>query len=465
MFRPTRHIKKITHTIMVLCGATLFLCSYKASANGLLEAVYLGLKNDTVYLVDNLNADFTKAQIAEGWSNSHPKIDLSARRRELSNEKTGAADIISNGQSISQDSRSRYRLIEYELRFSQIIYDQAVVSFLDESKHILEGIDYQKKIKHQEALLRISSQYFDAAHAQQVINYSLQQKQALESQLNLAEKQYEVGLVSQSLVEQIKAAFDLSEVDYINAMNLFNQQIDRLVITTGTKFAKLKSVTNSLVLQIPDPADSEYWVSTALSQNPNYLAAKSNYASAHYAVRRTEAGHLPRVTFNANIKRSDAKYDTYSGPRTSFFDPNGENDDYGFEFRLDIPLYNAPVVAAIDSAVIQRDIARENLKGTQLTIKLETKTAYNNVILSINRVKALEQALVSNKLSEKTVRNSFKVGSSSSTDLINALALTKEAEQNLSRARYDYLLSIFTLYSLAGKLSAEVISEYSKFLQ
>lgn len=448
----------------IVCLFSICSASY-SNAEGLLEMTFFGLKNDTTYIVDKLNADYSETQINGAWANSLPNIVLEATQTNNDNQSITPPLILESGVISDQNRTEKFTTDRVSLTLSQTIYHHGIYSYSNESEYLLKSVGEQRRIKHQEALLRIVTQYFDTAYAQETIHSTLKQKQALMSQLTLATKQFEVGFISQSQVEQIRAAYDLATVDYINATNMYKLQRDRLINITGHNFTRLKSVSSSITLQMPEPADSTFWVRRALLNNPQLLAAKHTAHSSHHAVRRSESAHIPSLSLTARLSESESTYDRYRTPFSAFSNPGGSTTNESLEIKLSVPLYNAPILAEVDLAVIQRSIAQQNERGTTLAVRLEAATAYDTVSTSISRVKALEQALNSNLISEKIVRKSFAVGSQSSTDLINALASTKQAERDLSKARYDYLLSIFGLYAIAGNLSTKIIREYDKFIQ
>ncbi|MDI9347745.1 MAG: TolC family protein [Methylacidiphilales bacterium] len=439
-------------TLSVFLMSSLLLCNIHAE--NFIEIIDSATLNDPSFKISNLQTNLESAKIDTSWSFSHPSINITGTRKQSTNLSNSIG-------GFSQNTKESNIQNSYELTIKQPIYNQAIVAFSEESEYLRKTIEHKKTTQYQEFLLRISKLYFDTAYSQDVYESALSQKQSLQTQLALAEKQFEVGAVSNTVLQQIKAAYDNAEVGLLTAGQQLQQQYDSLESVTGKKFAKLKSISPSIPLEIPPPISQQEWIDLALAQNPNLLSAINYQVSTAYAVRRTEAEYVPALDLSVRYGVNTTKFNEYTSPFASFVNPNKKNTNYSVDLTLTIPLYNAPLLGQIQESVLQREIASEQARSTTIQIELQTKNIYQGLISTIRQVKALEQSYKSFKVAEEAIRAGFSVGIQSTSDLVQAIANSENAKRDLALVRYTYIYNLLSLHAIAGKLNYQTLRNYS----
>lgn len=94
----------------------------------------------------------------------------------------------------------------------------------------------------------------------------------------------------------------------------------------------------------------------------------------------------------------------------------------------------------------------------------QARDAYQGVISGAARVKALKQAVLSNRTALEASETGLQVGTRTAVDVLNTQQQLYLAERNYSRARYDYLLSVLRLKAAAGRLTPQDLEQVDRLL-
>ena len=97
--------------------------------------------------------------------------------------------------------------------------------------------------------------------------------------------------------------------------------------------------------------------------------------------------------------------------------------------------------------------ATETLNASRAKRNGRRATAYLGVISEISRVRALRQAVESNRTALRATEAGFEVGTQTTVDVLQAQNNLRRVETNYSRSRYDYILNVLTLKQAAGSLA------------
>ena len=132
----------------------------------------------------------------------------------------------------------------------------------------------------------------------------------------------------------------------------------------------------------------------------------------------------------------------------------------GNQFRTDlvglqvaIPLYSGgSVLASERQALAGVERARQQYEAGRRQLGLNLRREYNNVMLGIAKVRALEVAYKSAGLALASTEMGVKAGTRNTLDVLNARQQVYGAQRDLGKARYDYVIGRLRLKAAAGTL-------------
>jgi outer membrane protein len=270
-------------------------------------------------------------------------------------------------------------------------------------------------------------------------------------------------------VQQSQAAYDDAVATEIDAQRTLATAHEFLREIVGEIVADLESPIDDLPLLTPDPDNAQQWVDAALKNNLALVSTRiaADIAQDDIAIQR--AGRLP--TLSTTVGYSDSTSDglvttfPFSGApvdRVSTQAPEG----YQWSIDLRFPIFTGGFNRSrIQQSVYTHRAATETLQRIARQTERQARDSYLGVISEIARVRALRQAVESNRTALRATEAGFEVGTQTTVDVLAAQNNLRRVETTYSRSRYDYLLNLLALKQAAGSLAVGDIEQIDGWLQ
>ena len=168
----------------------------------------------------------------------------------------------------------------------------------------------------------------------------------------------------------------------------------------------------------------------------------------------------PRLDYGYNYSMDQGRQFVESTPSTQL--PAGRS------WRLDLtfPIYTGGLQnSRVQQTVYQHRAATEALERIARQTERQTRDAYLGVISEISRVRALRQAVESNRTALRAPEAGFEVGTQTTVDVLASQNNLRRQETTYSRSRYDYMINVLRLKQAAGQLSEADIEQVDGWLQ
>ena len=159
----------------------------------------------------------------------------------------------------------------------------------------------------------------------------------------------------------------------------------------------------------------------AQSNDPNWASAQSSRLAAQEKLVQGKALTLPTVTAGASANHSNTDIQ-YRG-RTSFFGSGTESfETYGYNVNLTHPLYHKQNSVQYEQSKTQVAQADEQLNTSRQDLMLRVSQAYFDVLLAQDKIDLIvaQKAAITRQLEQ--AKANFEVGTSTITDVHEALA-------------------------------------------
>jgi protease secretion system outer membrane protein len=211
-------------------------------------------------------------------------------------------------------------------------------------------------------------------------------------------------------------------------------------------------------LPIGGPAEPlDLWRKRLLAHNPELAAQRSLVEVAERQVDQQRAGGWPTVALFARHRTSESDGENVIGQhfRTA---------TVGVQVRM--PLYSGGgVSASTTQARNAREEARHKLDAATYELIDDLEKQYNLVEMSPSRIDAYARAASAAAERVQATRRSIAGGERTNLDALDAERQRLEAQRDLARARYDYLLGWLSLRWQAGTLDDADISRVGACFQ
>ena len=429
-----------------LLWTVLISSSFTVQAQNLLETYQLAVANDPVVKQAFSNTQATKEIRDQSIAQMLPTIsaDASSGRSRLNNSK----------QTFQGTGAQEYWEHKFGLYLSQPVFHWDHWVQLEQSDNQIAQANALYDAEEQNLMLRTTEAYFDVLSAQDTLEFTVAEKEAIAKQLDQAQQRFEVGLIAITDVHEAKASYDQVRADEIVAMNEIDNSKERLREIIGDYEAELSILAEKLPLIKPVPEDINAWVENAKNQNLNIIADFNQTEVARKTIELQRSGHYPQVDIVGSFSQQDIG---------SNFGLRGDTQNIGVQFN--IPLFEGGGVSSrTRQAEYQHQQSQQKLEETQRAVIRATKNSYRGVVSSIYQVEALKAAVISTESGLEATEAGFEVGTRTMVDVLTVQRNLYDAKRNYSRSRYDYLINGIRLKNATSILTQEDLTAINRLL-
>ena len=435
---------------MKLSKLTIFVLAALAvspvCAADLLETYHTALSQDAVIASARAAQQAGKEKLTQGRSGLLPNINLSANMMQNQMEYQVAGFVIPN---------ANYNTSGGTLSLVQPLFRQQNWELYSESEIQVAITDAQYIQAEHDLILRVAQSYFDVLIAQDTVELSGAQKQAISEQLNQAKRNFEVGTATITDTYEAQARYDLTGYQEITAQSNLEVKNRALQQITNAPPGELRKLGNEPKLEQPQPADVEKWVADAQLHNMQISIAQAAEELSEKEMTLAMAGHLPTLDLVASYSQSLLSSTVVMGVPGS---PFGASDVTAkvIGVQLNMPLFQGGITQSkYREAEANRDKAKQDLENARRTVAVQTRQAYLGVVSGIAQVNALKQALKSSESLLEASKLGQSVGVRTNLDVLNAQQQLYSTRRDLYQAEYNYLLSRLHLKDAVGTLGEE----------
>lgn len=340
------------------------------------------------------------------------------------------------------------------LQLTQVLFDMSKwrALTLQEKTAGIQDVTYQTA--QQTLMLNTATAYFNVLRAIDSLSYTEAQKQSIYRQLDQTTQRFNVGLVAITDVQNARAQYDSVLASEVSARNELDNALETLRQVTGNYYPSLASL-NIDRFQTEKTQPVNALLKEAESRNLSLLSARLSQDLAREQIRSAETGHMPTVGLTASTGLTNSRY---SGDRAaqsaSSTDSITGSNQVGLSFSL--PLYSGgSVTSQVKQAQYAYVSASEQLESAHRSTVQTVRSSFNNVNASISSINAYKQAVVSAQSSLDAMEAGYQVGTRTIVDVLDATTTLYNAKQQLSDARYNYLINQLNIKSALGTLNEQ----------
>ena len=339
------------------------------------------------------------------------------------------------------------------LQLTQTLFDMSKWRnlSLQEKSAGIQDVTYQTD--QQTLILNTATAYFNVLSAIDSLSFTEAQKQAIYRQLDQTTQRFNVGLVAITDVQNARSQYDTVLANEVTARNNLDNAVEALRQVTGNYYPELSSL-NVDSFKTDKPQGVSSLLKEAENRNLSLLQARLSQDLAREQIRLAQDGHLPTLDLTASTGVSNT---SYSGSKTNsgnFNDTDAGQNKVGLSFSL--PLYQGGMVnSQVKQAQYNFVGASEQLESAHRSVVQTVRSSFNNVNASISSINAYKQAVISAQSSLDAMEAGYSVGTRTIVDVLDATTTLYNAKQQLSSARYNYLINQLNIKNALGTLNEQ----------
>ena len=403
-------------------------------------------------------------QVYQQARTSNPELRKSAADRDAAFEKInearspllpqlglGADYTYTNGFRDSNGVDSN--VTSGSLQLTQSLFDMSKWRnlSLQEKSAGIQDVTYQTD--QQTLILNTATADFNVLSAIDSLSFTEAQKQAIYRQLDQTTQRFNVGLVAITDVQNARSQYDTVLANEVTARNNLDNAVVALRQVTGNYYPELSSL-NVDSFKTDKPQGVSSLLKEAENRNLSLLQARLSQDLAREQIRLAQDGHLPTLDLTASTGVSNT---SYSGSKTNsgnFNDTDAGQNKVGLSFSL--PLYQGGMVnSQVKQAQYNFVGASEQLESAHRSVVQTVRSSFNNVNASISSINAYKQAVISAQSSLDAMEAGYSVGTRTIVDVLDATTTLYNAKQQLSSARYNYLINQLNIKNALGTLNEQ----------
>ena len=434
-FCRTRLLKVMVSMAMTASAMTL---SAQASALDFKQVYQAALEQDATIRASRAAADSGRERLPQARAGLLPQVSASAGRNFNSLDTTSPNILGELGTT-----NDRYFSDNKSVQLRQPLVNMQRWLQFEQAKSMVAETEATLDRDLQNLVVRVAGAYFEYLMSDEQLELVLAQKKMYTSLVDAAKKGIAAGSGTRTDIDDAQARLDMASAQELEARQNQDQtrrQLEVLINQPVASVAKLN--VPALKLVGPVPASLDEWTSRAEKNSPEIKAMQARLEAARREVSKSQAGHLPTLDAVAQWSNSGSENITRINSRY-------ENKSIGLQ--LNVPLFSGGYVnSTIRQAVAEQTRAEETLEALRRDLGVRVHKEFRGVSEGVMRVRALEQAVRSADQMMKSTQMSFKAGSRTQLDVLNAQQQYTMALRDLAQARFVYLMSKVKLASLAG---------------
>lgn len=420
--------------------AILFLVCSITHAEDLSEIFNIAINTDAVLLQALANEEAIKELLPQARSNLLPIVDGTANTTytntnnpQIERYNTYLYGVTLTAPILNLASWFQYRQVDDQIKSAIATYEDT----------------------RQDLIVRVVNQYFTILKALDDLIFARSERKTFFQHLEDTKQKFNAGVIAITDVHVAQARYDGAVAQEIRATNALHDQQEIMGEITGFPAKNVYVLKDNIKLHNPFPDDIEQWVNAAIKQNFDLQAKRYDIASAKKNISIQRAGHYPTIVANgaSNVSKSVPPSPVRANTNT-------------IGVTVNLPIFNAGnIVAQTRQAAYAADLAIQKEIQAQRTVVSNVRQAFRGIVTQLSQIKALQQTVISSKSALDATQAAFEVGTRTITDVLNAQTELLQAQNDLSKSRYDYIIESFKLKRFSGSATVEDVNIINQWLQ
>jgi outer membrane protein len=356
---------------------------------------------------------------------------------------------------LSSGSRDSFSGEKYNLLLTQTLFDMPkYYSWRAQketgSQYLLELSDVK-----QELMVDVVTGYFTVLESMDALALVGHEIAANEQLLRQVEKLYEKELAKITELLEVRASYDKLQADQVQAESQVAIARGKLYELTGSPIGELKRLSDTVEFVVVEDS-LEQWVEKVASKNVALAGLSKAIDAQHYGLLEKKTGRLPVVDLQLSHQKSDLGYENSSRPLTT--------TDY-VGVNVSVPLFTGGVTSGQIKEARQRlEVARYNYEAEYRVLIKEVRDAFLQANAHVRRIEAAEKAALSSQKARQAMEKGFKLGAVTSVDVLDAQRKEFRALNDLSQAKYGYVMERVRLLKISGLMDKHALVQINQWL-
>ena len=429
---------------------SVFISAAVAQGYDLAECIGIALDNKQTLYSAELEVQSAEKGVTGSYSGLLPSVNLSTSsgRTHYPEQETISLDFENNklDTSVSRSTSS----MSTGLSINQTLYDGGrSFNTVRQARTNLDIARLNQRQTRIQVIQNVASSYYGLLQAQQLLDVAEKNLNLSEQQVDLVQKQFDVGAVRKTDLLKADVARGQAKVDVLNRKTALDNARRQLFNDMGMQdFGQsISAVADEWTdVQVPSSADALVLLKT---KNPSLLIQQSRISLGVLQVKMAKGVRLPSLgasmSYSANGENSDALMEAVK-------------DDWivGMNLSLSVPLYSGSRLSTNQQQAKLSQQKSENdyityLNDLRVQVELLRKSLENySEIIPIN-----QSVVVSAEEDLKLVQGRYSLGSATILEVLDAQVSLIRSNSNLINTVHNARIREKNLKAILGTLDLD----------
>lgn len=440
----------IRKKVSVLVFIVLFIQAGLVHAFSLLDAYEAALEHDPTYRSAYHENEAGQQAEAIGLASLLPNLSIThTQSRSTGTRDPDPQHLVSGAVPFNFNSQVS------SLTLRQPLINMEAIAGYRQGKAQADSSRAKFTGRSQQLVVRLVEAYVKTLLAQDHVKLAEKQLDSLEELKRVNERMLQKGEGTTTDVLETQSKYAIAQARVIEANDELEGAQLELGAIVGQKITQLDRLSDTFSAQAIQLQDYDAWYALALERNSELVTQRHTVTSGKEEIRKSHAGHAPRVDLVASLSRNK------SG---SFVTAGQEFQLATAGIEVNIPLYAGGRVNAITAqAKANHARAEADLDAITDKVLVELRKQYNLLQSGVKRIKSLELAVKSAELLVEATLKSIRGGIRINLNLLDAQQQLHTARRDLAEARYSYMLAYLRLQLAAGTLALDDLRNIASY--
>ncbi|MFK7827333.1 MAG: TolC family protein [Oligoflexales bacterium] len=390
-----------------------------------MDFIHAGVKSDPMIKSRKVLNEASKWDLSAENSRYFPSVDLNSIA----------------AHNYRFDTKNNANTIDISLTLTQPLFDKSIGAGIKiaKSKYDLDKLAY--KLALQESIKSIINNYLTALELQKILKNILIQKDFIEEHLLISEKKNQLGRTTSIDVDLVRARQKTVQANLMLAQEDYQTAVRQLELSSNLQIKNKLNAPN-IKFEAKDFKDLE----GIIAKHPQSLILEARAQLELASVNQEKAKSYPRIGAFASLESTQLDLDRRRG---------------AIGLQLDYDIYQggrvnsrteSAILRAQSSQILHNNFNKKSTSLLKLALdKYQFALKHKNIVAQANS--AYMKILQNRKIQ-------FKVGSVSTTEVLQAQEVLFDSAQKLSEITIKQANTAIEILAISGMLNLRKLKKY-----
>lgn len=423
--------------VSIMVAAAAPLAAQEPRRVTLAEALELAARNAPVMVQAQQNIRIAEAQQRQTWGSFLPTLStsMSATQSKVGQRfdpNTQRNVQVGNPYSESYSITSSLDLFTGFRRGAQ---RRSAAATLGQREATLLRQEYATALATKQA-------FFNALAAAELVSVAETRLRRAQEQLNLTSERLRLGATTRSDSLRARVEYGNAQLTLIQARNDLRNAQAALARQIGIEGLVAATPDSALEIRI-QALDTAALRREAMSQAPAVREAEASVGAARAQIASSRAAWFPTLTASGSASWSRAGNDLFAGALAN---------NWNFRVALSYPIFNGfqreTQIATAEANAVSAEAA---LRDARLQLEQQLTQAFAALEAAQARIDVSRVSVAAAEEDLRMQRERYRLGAATIVEVLTSQVSLDQAQVDLVRARYDYLIARAQLEAYVGR--------------